>query len=498
MGRNSRSGIPEASSVAARPRLLYGTVFVWLAVTGGRFFAPLIEEEGVLSVGPIGGILAVQQAVGLVTNPWAGRIADRATKQQESAQMRVSILAAGAVCGTLVFLLIGTKRVFPNRDVFSSWEWFLFLRILYAMAVSFVMPVLDGLCLHYLGEGRKQDYGKERLWGAVTWAVANLLLGPAFDYSGGFGISYPLALVACGGVLVSAFVYVRSSSKESSTYGRIDFDGSDDALPEVDAEVIAPKEETPENDEDTEEGVDKQLPDALDFQPSTRQLLRRLLWDPSSSIPYFGAFFFLALVVLAFGQVIVESLVFLFFADDLGGSYTLMGWTVVLTVIFEIPVFAIADQLLLRFGSTPLLLLAMLCYIVRVLGYSFIPHGHVVYALFLEPLHGVTFACSQTAAVDFVARHMPAGAEATGQGLIYMFRGGGAILGLLVGGLVQETFGARVLYRVAAVLVATGCGALCIAFISLRVNEERTKATKHCDVTECDEDELELTTASSR
>jgi MFS family permease len=227
--------------------------------------------------------------------------------------------------------------------------------------------------------------------------------------------------------------------------------------------------------------------------------LRRLLWDPTSSVPYFGALFLLALVILAFGQVIVESLIFLYFADDLGSSYTLMGWTVVLTVLFEIPVFAIADQLLERCGSPPLLLLSMFCYILRVVGYSLIPNGHVVYALFLEPLHGVTYACSQTAVVDFVARHMPVGAEATGQGLIYMFRGGGAILGLWIGGWVQGTLGARVLYRAAAVVVASGCGALWIAYRMLRENEERNEVVKQCDPTECDdEDEFELTATSIR
>jgi uncharacterized membrane protein YraQ (UPF0718 family) len=439
MGRNRRRRcrIP-ASSFTARPRLLYGTVFVWLSVTGGRFFAPFIETEGALSVVQIGGLLAVQQAIGLVTNPWAGRIADQAVKCH-SQNARVWILAAGALSGTLVFLLLGARRLFPDIALFSSWEWFFVLRILYAVAVSFVMPVLDGLCLHYLGGNKKQDYGKERLWGAVSWAVANLLLGPAYDYSEGFGISYPLAMVACGGVLVSSFIYVESSPQESAlTYGRVDSHAMDELALAVGPEDEASNEEAPaDNSDEIVEQMDEHSEDHLEFQHSTRQLLRRLLWDPSSSVPYFGALFLLALVILAFGQVIVESLIFLYFADDLGSSYTLMGWTVVLTVLFEIPVFAIADQLLERCGSPPLLLLSMFCYIVRVVGYSLIPNGHVVYALFLEPLHGVTYACSQTTVVDFVARHMPVGAEATGQGLIYMFRGGGAILGLLIGGWVQ-------------------------------------------------------------
>jgi MFS_1 like family len=207
--------------------------------------------------------------------------------------------------------------------------------------------------------------------------VANLLLGPAYDYSEGFGISYPLAMVACGGVLVSACIYVESSPQESAlTYGRVDSHAMDELALAVGPEDEAPVEEAPvDNSDEIVEQMDDHSEERLEFQYSTRQLLRRLLWDPTSSVPYFGALFLLAL----------------------------MGWTVVLTVLFEIPVFAIADQLLERCGSTPLLLLSMLCYVLRVVGYSLIPNGHVVYALFLEPLHGVTYACSQTAVVDFVA-----------------------------------------------------------------------------------------------
>jgi MFS family permease len=115
-----------------------------------------------------------------------------------------------------------------------------------------------------------------------------------------------------------------------------------------------------------------------------------------------------------------------------------------------------------------------------------------VYALVVEPMHGITYACSQTAVVDFVAQLMPVGYEATGQGLVYVVRGLGNVCGLLVGGWTQETWGARTLYRGAAVVVSLGSAILALASylrqrhhvrqpVSTR-NDENDSVTIDCEV----------------
>jgi MFS family permease len=76
--------------------------------------------------------------------------------------------------------------------------------------------------------------------------------------------------------------------------------------------------------------------------------------------------------------------------------------------------------------------------------------------LVLEPLHGVTYACSTTAAVAFVAQFMPVGYEASGQGLVYLIRGVGSVTGLWLGGWATDVLGARIMYRGCAVLVFVG------------------------------------------
>ena len=133
-----------------------------------------------------------------------------------------------------------------------------------------------------------------------------------------------------------------------------------------------------------------------------------------------------------------------------------MGGTVALTVAFEVPIFQIAPKLLHRFGSDILLLVAAAAYVTRVVGYTFIPANHVQWVLLLEPLHGVTYACTQTAIVDFVARRTPVGYEASGQGFVYTMRGIGAVLGLYFGGWAQDKFGPRAMFRASAGVVLIG------------------------------------------
>ena len=182
------------------------------------------------------------------------------------------------------------------------------------------------------------------------------------------------------------------------------------------------------------------------------------------------------------------------FPIEYSSSYMLMGWTVVFTVAFEIPIFHVAPRLLEKWGSTKLLLVGCFAYIVRVLGYTLIPTGHVAYVLFLEPLHGVTYACGQTASVEFVANLMPEGYEASGQGLIYLFKGSGSILGLLLGGWAEDTIGPRFMYRVSAFIVTIGSSALSIAFWSQSTarREGSHQGHRHHAIPQADDETIEI------
>ena len=115
--------------------------------------------------------------------------------------------------------------------------------------------------------------------------------------------------------------------------------------------------------------------------------------------------------------------------------------------MFEIPIFHYAPSILRKFGAGKSQIVACLAYVTRVLGYSLVPKNHMMWILCLEPLHGVTYALSQTSAVDFFAQYVPPGYEAQGQGIMNIFRGLGSFVGLSLGGWAEQTFGPRIMYR---------------------------------------------------
>jgi len=414
-----------------RPRFLYASTFAWISITGGRFLAPFLEHEAHLSAKGIGACLALQQAIVTIAGSAGGSWAD-ARERKYPGQGRAQVMGVGVICASVAFLLHSVRYILPFAFL-SSNVWHVSLQCVFALSTAFVFPVLDGMTLDFLEKhpdlGRS-DYGKERLYGAISWAITNLLLAPLLDWVG-FGICYPLGFIATLGLLTTLMLYVRGQSQQQRQ------------LQKHRSDIVESKGDL-EATEEQEVAVNKD-----DAKIPLHVLLRLLV---ASS---YGAAFLFCVLCISSGQAVVDNMVFLFF-EFLGSSYTVMGLTVVLTVAFEIPIFQIAPYLLDKLGAGALLLLACLCYIVRAVGYTLIPQGHILYVLLLEPLHGVTYGCTQTAIVDFVAQAMPSGYEASGQGLAYLFRGIGSVAGLFLGGWAEDTVGPRLMYRISSLTVLIG------------------------------------------
>ncbi|KAJ9470727.1 hypothetical protein DIPPA_30141 [Diplonema papillatum] len=165
--------------------------------------------------------------------------------------------------------------------------------------------------------------------------------------------------------------------------------------------------------------------------------------------------FFVLMFVTAAAMSLVENLLFLFFTEALHANNAVCGVSVAITVVFEIPLFAVGPRLL-TLGVRSLLLIGSACYIVRVYIYTVIPAGYWV--LLVEPLHGFTIALMTVASNEFIVIHTPKGRESSGQALLSSVRSGaGYFLGTLGGGYVDEYFGDVVMYRSfgAGVLVAS-------------------------------------------
>jgi Na+/melibiose symporter-like transporter len=166
--------------------------------------------------------------------------------------------------------------------------------------------------------------------------------------------------------------------------------------------------------------------------------------------------FLFSATTLCMGTSVVENLIFLFFEETLGGTNFQCGLTVVVTVIFEIPIFHYAPKILLAFGYQSMQKVACIAYITRVIGYTFIPRDKMYLVLFLEPLHGVTYACSKTATVQMASEITPEGYEASIQGIISMITSFGSVLGVCLGGWIEDHYSDILLYRLYALVVFVG------------------------------------------
>lgn len=311
---------------------------------------------------------------------------------------------------------------------------------MYACCLGILFPVIDGMTLAFLRKhmGDSKDYGKERLYGAIWWGIANLVFGPLIDRFG-FVVAYPCAMLSSM-VSITAILYYAHGQALSE----MPDDKGDDL-----EETIFDTDETPLTSETSTNSEGEGEDEKKDSSVSDWSLIRSVV---STS---YGAAFILMYFMLASGLSVVENMVFLFF-EYLGGSNTICGITVALTVMFEVPIFQVAPKLLRKYGAGLLLLTANVAFVMRIVGYTVIPDGHILWVLLLEPLHGVTYACSQTAVVEYVAERMPRGAEASGQGIVNFVRGIGSVIGLCLGGVIQDTLGPRVLYRLFAFTITIG------------------------------------------
>ncbi|KAL7478411.1 hypothetical protein ACHAW6_004179 [Cyclotella cf. meneghiniana] len=472
-----------------KPRHLYLILFTYYALSGGRFTAPFLEHQlGLTENWMIGSALALQILVGSVGSSYFGILADdwdarTSAGGREGCRGRLIIMFGGLVVSTVATVLHGVASMtFWQTGVISDGlaesstipmselVYHLILRCIYAMGISATSPVLNGLTLARLDrDGRdSNEFGKERLYGAVSWGVANAFFGVAIDAWGFFIVYFTsvLSFVVCsvGFYLYAKAEEARPLSEEQKNEGEIDgtqaqnkTKSSDESLGLVhndDNEHL--DEEKKFSDEDYTMHTNRNI--QLNNNPNDESIPKQFTFSfllktiSNQQTPLLNISYIIALFTLYIGMSVVENLIFLYF-EFLGGSNTLCGLTVAVTVLFELPIFHYAPNIL-KWMKSPVWMfqLGCLAYVVRVIGYSIVPESHARWVLVLEPLHGVTIGFVLTGSVAFVDSLMPKGYESSGQGFLSTIMGLGQFFGLCIGGLLEG----RVLYRVLAGIVSLG------------------------------------------
>lgn len=364
------------------------------ASTWGRFSVIYYNQVAHLSPERIGTLQAVAPLLSFLMMPIWGISADYI-------QSRKTIYVVCKTIGTLCLVALG---FLPDPPEFRS-----ILLCISGVALFRASGILDAYVLDYLKD-QKERYGEIRLYTAVSWGLGAIVMGyitDLLDFAWNFTLYGTMMSMM---VILIIWKLPARSKTELERYERLESSSEDHTRPEFRALYMA---------------------------------LARLpiLW------------WILEVSIIGAGMAIVESFLFVYLQNTLGASTRLCGWTVGVTVVFELPIFAYSKECLKWIGHDGLFSISLVAYVTRVYGYTLLTESTLSMVLALEILHGVTFACMWIASIDFSAKIAPPEWSTAVQSLLSAaFTCFGSIFGPLIGGWVIEHYSAVVLYRGMAVI----------------------------------------------
>lgn len=126
--------------------------------------------------------------------------------------------------------------------------------------------------------------------------------------------------------------------------------------------------------------------------------------------------FFFTATVMGLGFGLIENYLFLLL-KDMGAPDALLGLSLTVTCIAEVPVFRMLSWLMCRLGGPDALIdLCLGAYVLRMLLYALLPRlGSPWWVLLIEGLHGLTFGAGWGAGCEKSKALAPPGLEATQQ-----------------------------------------------------------------------------------
>ncbi len=357
-----------------------GFYFGWFAAAAflGPFL-PLYYAHIGLSGRQIGLLAGLMPVITLVSAPLWGGLAD-VTRQH-----RLLLLIAIAGAMTAVFGLSRSTTFLPLIPLVAA----------YAFVSAPIIPLVDNAVLTTLGE-RRDQYGRQRLWGALGWGIAGPVAGWAIDRAGLGWVFYGYLILMAGVLLLSTGLPVA----RASLGGR--------------------------------------------YWQGVRVLLGNRQW----------AIFLLAILIGGISLSLELTYLFLYLGR-LGADRTLMGLALAVATVSELPVWFFSSWLLRHWGPRNLLRLSLVACAVQPLAYSLILNPWL--ALPIQLLHGPAFSAMWAAGVAYANEIAPEGMGATAQGVFSGVAFGlRAALGALVGGLLYDGLGPVGMFRWGAVSALVG------------------------------------------
>jgi PPP family 3-phenylpropionic acid transporter len=359
--------------------LVWSKAFYFCFYAAGAALMPflVLYYEGLGLVGrQIGFLAGISPLISLVGAPLWGALADISHRHKAV----WSITIGGAIVMALVL-----SRV-------TSFIPLILVVAMYAIFASPIIPLADNAVMALLAE-RKDQYGRQRIWGAIGWGIAAPLIGRLIEIQGLHWAFWGYAGIMFVGLLIVQQIPFHPVSQH------------------------------------------------IPFWRGARTLLSNRAWQ---------LFLFLVFVGGA-GQAVIHNFLFLYM-NELGASKTTMGFALTIATISELPMFFFADRLLARLSAKGLFIFGILVYIARALALSYISVPWVV--LVTQLTHGLTFSAMWVAGVSYAAEIAPPGLGATAQGFLSgIFMGIASATGAMLGGFLYQDFGGAIMYRTMGIAV---------------------------------------------
>ena len=286
----------------------------------------------------------------------------------------------------------------------EAFVFFFVLMLVLNLFTSAQGPLSEALMLSSM-RGDLTHYGRLRLWGSVGFIVTVITAGQVLDWQG----IRLMPWIALGLLVMVAAVALHMRE-----------------------EVAMPRSQ------DT---------------PSVRQLLKQ-----REVIAFFISTF---LMIAAHASLYVYYSLYL---SQIGYSKTVIGLMWSLGVVAEILFFYFQAPLFRRFGIPTLMLTSLLIGVVRFLMIGFGAES-LVMLLIAQILHAATFGVHHSASVATLQRWFAGPLQARGQALfISVSYGLGGSLGGLLLSACWDTFGARLVYMIAALFCFAGWIAAALSY----------------------------------
>ena len=324
---------------------------------------------------------------------------------------------------------VGNKKFSTSGKAGDSNKMFIIISVVVFVGSFFgsFNSLGDAVAIKYLSAmDRGGDYGKQRLWGAVGWGTIAIISGFAIDESAQNLQQNQFLLAFCG------FLFFNMATVAT---------------------------------------IFKLPMEYLEGRSSPK--IFQNLWTILSD--YLIVTFLLAILIMGTCMSTIEMYLF-WFLQDLNGSHLLMGLSLCMTCMAEVPVMFFSGHLIKRMGHHGVLYLTFVCYTIRYVSYSFISNAW--YVLAIEPLHGVTFGAMWAATTSYGGIISPEGLAATVMGLVTATHFGlGRLIAGFGGGFLYSKYGPRVLFRSLAVTSVVTCALFALS--QKLVNKKSQKSYSH-------------------